>query len=235
MIRFASLGRGTAMKKFTYASILASLWVALPGIAQESLTRYATLAVSSDTSIPYAVHLPDGFDPEQTYAVLIGPGDGEEGTEAGFYWRTDPHSHGWIIIDAQLWEADTRQNLGELLGAIANDYKVEGGKFHAVCWSANSAGIFRLVTDNAEYFHSITGMAGNPSKVSDGDIEALQNVKVQFVVGQNDGSWQRSTKAAYDKYRAGGIDTVYEIVPGAGHVMMELVGKGFVQKLEKLR
>ena len=223
------------MKKVIYATLLAGLWVALPSIAEDNLTQYKTLTTSSDTPIPYAVHLPDGFDPEQTYPVLIGPGDGEEGADAGFYWRTDPHSHGWIIVDAQLWEADTRRNLGAMLDAIANDYKVEGGKFHAVCWSANSAGIFRLVTDNAEYFHSITGMAGNPSSVSDRDIEALREVRIQFVVGENDGSWQRSSKAAYDKLRDGGIDTVYEIVPGAGHVMMELVGEGFVQKLEKLR
>ncbi len=223
------------MKQLVYAGMLACLCIAAPSIAANSVTHYKTLTSSSGELLPYAVHLPDGFNQDQAYPVLIGPGDGLEGEEAGFYWRTDPHSHGWIIVDAQLWENDTRRNLDELLNAITAAYKVEGGKFHAVCWSANSAGIFRLITDNAAHFHSITGMAGNPGRLSASDIEALRDVKIQFVVGENDRSWQRSARRAHKELQAGDIDSVLEIVPDAGHVMTDLVGKGFMQKLEKLR
>jgi hypothetical protein len=203
-----------------------------PGDGQ---TLYKELPVPNGKGIPYAVHLPDGFDSENTYPVLIGPGDGVKGEDAGFYWKTDPHSHGWIIVDAQLWEPATEKNLAALLDAVLADFKVEGGKFHAVCWSANSAGIFRLVMDHADRFHSITGMAGNPSGVSKAEIQALQEVKVQFVVGENDTYWQRSGRSAHEKLKAGGVDSVFEIVPDGEHVMNNLVGKGFMEKLEKLR
>ncbi len=78
-------------------------------------------------------------------------------------------------------------------------------------------------------------MAGNPRGVSSDDIDALQSVKVQFVVGENDRYWQRSARDAHDKLVSGGVDSVFEIVPNGEHVMTELIGAGFMQKLEKLR
>ena len=207
-----------------------------PGVSvADGQTNYMKVTLPSGAQLPYAVHLPDGFDPDATYPVLIGPGDGIKGAEAGFYWRTDLHSHGWIIVDAQIWESETQNDIDAILDSIVADYNVEGGKFHAVCWSANSAGIFRLITDHAERFHSITGMAGNPRGVSNADIAALENVKIQFVVGENDAYWQRSARNAHEKLSAGGVDSVLEIVPDGEHVMTNLVGKGFMQKLEKFR
>jgi S-formylglutathione hydrolase FrmB len=224
------------MKRHVWRLILLiALTVPAQSMAGDGQTLYKTLTVPNSEDIPYAVHLPDGFDPENIYPVLIGPGDGIKGEDAGFYWKTDPHSHGWIIVDAHLWESATKKNLPALLDAVAADFKVEGGKFHAVCWSANSAGIFKLVIDHADRFHSITGMAGNPSGVSKAEIQALQDVKVQFVVGEKDTYWQGSSRSAHEKLEAGGVDSVFEIVPNGEHVMTDLVGKGFMAKLEKLR
>ena len=157
---------------------------------------------------------------------------GEEGSDPGFYWQDEPHIDGWIIVDAQIWDSDATRNFDALLDAIADEVNVEGGKFHAVCWSANSAGIFGLITRHAERFHSITGMAGNPGRLSSADIDALQTVKVQFVVGENDPYWQRSARDAHEKFTAGGIDSVFEIVPNGKHVMTNLIGAPFIQKLE---
>ena len=36
------------------------------------------------------------------------------------------NSHGWIIVDAQLWENNTRRGLDELLDTVKEDYDVEG-------------------------------------------------------------------------------------------------------------
>ena len=204
-------------------------------VAVDGETRYGHVQTASGETLPYAVHLPPDYDADQSYPVLIGPGDGEEGSDPGFYWQTDPNIPGWIIVDAQLWESDTASNIDLLLGAVLDAYKVEGDKFHAVCWSANSAGIFRLITANADQFHSITGMAGNPARVSAADTEALQSVKVQFVVGENDTYWQRSAREAHQKLVDGGVDSVFEIVPNGEHVMTNLIGEPFIQKLEKLR
>ena len=187
-------------------------------------------------SIPTrAVHLPPEYDADQDYVVLIGPGDAEKGSEPGIYWQTDPNIPGWIIVDAQLWDSETALNIDLILDAVKDAHNVEGDKFHAVCWSANSAGIFRLITAHADRFHSIAGMAGNPSGVSDSDIEALRSVKVQFVVGENDAYWLRSARDAHEKLVAGGVDSGFEVVPNGEHVMTNLIGAPFIKKLEKLR
>ena len=223
------------MKLKCMAGILLLLVTApLVALAAGGNTIYRHIE-STGEPIPFAIHLPPDFDAERSYPVLIGPGDAEEGSDPGFYWQTDPHIKGWVIVDAQIWDTAGSGSFAALLDAVAMEINVEGGKFHAVCWSANSAAIFQLITDHAERFHSITGMAGNPRGVSAADIEALQAVKVQFVVGENDPYWQRSARDAYEKLLAGGVDTIFEIVPNGEHVMTNLIGEPFIQKLEKLR
>lgn len=220
---------------FIMANIVA-LALALPVLAAaDGQTRYRNVLTATGQSLPYAVHLPPGFDPDLSYPVLIGPGDGKKGSDPGFYWQTDPHVRGWIIVDTQLWEANTARALDPILDAVIATYNVEGGKFHAVCWSANSAAIFRLITEHAARFHSITGIAGNPGSVSDADIAALQSVKVRFIVGENDSHWQGTARAAHEQLLAGGVDSGFEIVPNGEHVMTNLIGAPFINKLEKLR
>ncbi len=211
--------------------------ILLPGIAhgQGGTTHYKKLTLPSGKSTPYAVHLPDGFDASKTYPVLVGPGDAEKGKDPGYYWQTDPYSHGWIIVDAHLWRAGTAKSLATLLDKLLEDYNVEGGKFHTACWSANSAGIFKLTIANADRFHSITGMAGNPRSLSKKDITALNHVKVQFVVGENDSYWRKSAQSSYEKLKAGGIETTIEIVPNGEHVLTALIGAGFMKRLENAR
>jgi len=217
------------------ASIVA-LALSVPVLAvADGQTRYRNVLTATGQSVPYAVHLPPGFDPDLSYPVLLGPGDAKKGSDPGFYWQTDPHIRDWIIVDARLWEPETARSLDPILDAVMATYNVEGGKFHAVCWSANSAAVFGLITRHAARFHSITGMAGNPGDVSDADIAALQTVKVQFVVGENDRHWQGTARDAHAKLLAGGVDSVFEIVPNGEHVMTNLIGAPFISKLEKLR
>ena len=215
--------------------ILVTICLLLAGVVQAGESLYMELKSESGDVLPYAVHLPDSFDTSQTYPVLIGPGDGIEGADPGFYWQSDAHSHDWIIVDAQLWENETMAGLDEILDAVGKKYNVEGNKFHAVCWSANSAGVFDLIIEHSSRFHSITGMAGNPRNLSRADIAALNDVKVQFVVGENDSYWLKSAQKAHQKLTDGGVNSVFEIVPDAPHVMVDLIGKPFIQKLQKLR
>ena len=206
-----------------------------PAQAQEGKTIYKELTISNSQSVPYSIHLPEGFDVSKTYPVLIGPGDATEGSDPGFYWATDPYSHGWIIVDAHIWERPTTEHLDALLDEVLSEYNVEGGKFHTVCWSANSAGIFRLATAHANRFHSITGMAGNPGRMSDRDVEALKDVRVQFVVGSTDTYWLRSAKNAHERLVEGGVKSELEVVDGEEHVMRSLIGKGFMDRMQRMR
>jgi hypothetical protein len=92
--------------------VLVLLGMALSATVFAGETHYAELETTSGKTLNYAVHLPDGFAAANTYPVLIGPGDAVEGSDTGFYWQSDPYSHGWIIVDAQLWEIGDAAILG---------------------------------------------------------------------------------------------------------------------------
>jgi len=92
------------MKPRCMAGILLLLMTApLAAIAEGANTIYRHIESTGDP-IPFAIHLPPDFDAESSYPVLIGPGDAEEGSDPGFYWQTDPHIKGWVIVDAQIWD-----------------------------------------------------------------------------------------------------------------------------------
>ena len=76
-----------------------SLLTLISAPAHAGASLYESLELGSG-GLPYAVHLPDGFDESKTYPVLVGPGNAEKDVDAGFYWKTDIYSHGWIIVDA---------------------------------------------------------------------------------------------------------------------------------------
>ena len=84
-------------------------------VAEDGVSLYGHVQVPGGQNLPYAVHLPPDYDADQDYPVLIGPGDGENGSDPGFYWQSDPNIQGWIIVDAQLWDTDTRPNIDLIL------------------------------------------------------------------------------------------------------------------------
>ena len=100
---------------------------------------------------------------------------------------------------------------------------------------AKSAGIFDLAMANADRFHSITGLAGDPGSLNDDRIAALKKMKVQFVVGENDSYCRKAAEDDHKKLKAGGVETYLEIIPKGGHILKDLIGGGFISRLEKLR
>lgn len=223
--------------KSSFSGLLLFAFTCLLGFInlQFGKTIYSEISLSTGKPVPFAVHLPKDFDSSKTYPVLVGPGDAVEGSTPGYYWQHNTHDLGWIIVDTKLWEASLAAELDLLLDKIQAEYNVEGGKFHAACWSGNSAGVFNTVIKNAGRFHSITGMAGNPRALSPDDIKQLKHTKVQFVVGEKDPYWKKAAEKAHTQLKAGGIDTSLEIIPNGEHVLTPLIGAGFIERLNRLR
>ncbi|WP_299275409.1 hypothetical protein [uncultured Psychroserpens sp.] len=184
----------------------------------------------------YTILLPLDYDAIKTYPVMVGPSDTESADDQSFYWRGTKDSQGWILIGYKVYNATNR--LGEvkaLFEHLKSKYHVEGNKFHTVCFSANSASIFDLVMEMPEYFAGITGMAGNPNNGNKEKLKQLKGVKVQFVVGDKDPYWMRSAKRSHQLLLDFGVDSRIEIIKNGEHVMKPLVGKGFLDRAERLR
>ncbi|MEH6537679.1 MAG: hypothetical protein V7719_14865 [Psychroserpens sp.] len=187
-------------------------------------------------SLNYTILLPLDFDSTKTYPVMVGPSDTISASDQSFYWRGTKDSQGWILIGYKIYNATgSIDEIKALLNHLKSKYKVEGDKFHTVCFSANSASIFDLVMEMPEYFAGITGMAGNPSANNKEKLKQLKGVKVQFVVGDKDNYWMGSAKRSHQLLLDMGVESTIEIIKNGQHVMKPLIGKGFLDRAERLR
>lgn len=182
--------------------------------------------------IDYAVQVPADFDAKKTYPIMIGPSEVESDDDQSFYWRGVSDTEGWILIDFPIFQ---KEGVKEFLSYLRTIYRVEGNKFHTVCFSANSSGIFDLVMRMPDNFHSITGMAGNPGTRDKKKLAALKEVKVQFVVGDRDTYWMNAAKDRHKLLLELGVDSSIEIIKNGKHVLTELIGTGFLMRANKLR
>lgn len=184
--------------------------------------------------IQYAVQLPKDYDESKTYPVAVGPSETKADDDQSYYWRGIKDTQGWILLDFPIYEG-RKATVEAFLEHIRDKYNVEGDKFHTICFSANSSGIFSLVMNMPEYFHSITGMAGNPGTRDSGQLAKLKGVKVRFVVGDRDTYWMNAAKDRHAKLVEVGVDSQIEIIENGKHVLTNLIGKGTVTRMDKLR
>lgn len=184
----------------------------------------------------YSVQCPANYDPAKNYPVLVGPADINGDKEQSFYWRGVKDTRGWILIDYPIYDAAKKTNeIKALFEHLKSTYSVEKNKFHTVCFSANSAGIFDLVMSMPEYFAGITGMAGNPGTQDESKLKNLKGVNVQFIVGDKDSYWMKAAKDRHQILLKLGVNSQIEIIKNGKHVLSELIGEGFLEKAHRLR
>ncbi|TJY38069.1 hypothetical protein [Pontimicrobium aquaticum] len=85
-----------------------------------------------------------------------------------------------------------------------------------------------------EYFKGITGMAGNPSTNNKEKLKQLRGVKVQFVVDDKDSYWMSSAKKSHQLLLELEVESTLEIIKNGEHVLESLVGKGFLDRANRL-
>lgn len=199
---------------------------------------FDVLDVGDTHGLPYSVDLPPDFDPSVPHPVLLGPGEAEPNPEqpGSLFWGEDAVQRGWIVVESPAFVSDAPvEKTRKLLDHIASVYNVEGGKFHVAGFSSNSAGAFHVAMAMPERFHSVTGLPGHPVTSNDADLAKLKGVIVSFIVGENDAIWLEEARAAHETLRLQGVETYLEVIPGGGHVLQELFGGEFMERLDALR
>ena len=190
---------------------------------------------NNDEDFGYAYYLPSNYDTAKVYPVLIGPGEGVKGSEKSFFWNTDnPGQFGWILVEFPTWKHNSNI-VKDLMKDLLAKYKVEGEKFHIVGFSANSASTFSHAISNPDFFHSVTGAPGHPSAKKPEYLKSLQIVRIQNIVGENDSYWLGYAREFEEAYKAHEVKSILDIVPQGEHVMPQLVGAPFMEKIEALR
>lgn len=197
-------------------------------------TELITTKTETGKEVRFIMHLPKSYDESKVYPVVIGPSE-LESKEGSYYWKGFKSNDSWILIDAPIYLGTGQKEAVESIKRyLKENYSIEGQKFHAVCFSANSSPVFKLVMDAPELFHSVTGMPASVS-TSEENLKRLKNVKVQLLVGADDGYWVRSSKSLKDKLDRLSIESKLEIFPGIGHFLLNVRGQPLMDRIDRLR
>lgn len=213
-------------------------WITLIMLVSSLITlaqsKMVTTKTTSGKSVNFVLHLPKDYKVSQTYPVVIGPSELED-TDGSYYWRDFKSNKSWIVIDAEIYKGVNHiESLKAIQKYLQANHSIEGGKFHAVCFSANSSPIFKLVIAAPDLFHSITGMPASCS-ASETEFKKLKEVKIQLLVGANDGYWLRSSQSLHKKFQNLGLDSRIEVFPNVGHFLILLRGQPLIDRIEQLR
>ena len=210
---------GTVRRLF---AMLAGVFLATPALAEVEV-RTEVFTAPDGEEISYEYHIPNDFDSAKTYPVAIG---------GAYYWRGAESTKGWILVQASP-RSDNNDLMEKILNHLAEKYNVEGGRFHMVCYSACGGPAFTVAAAFPDRFASVTALTGAPRNAR--ILNAVKHMKIRLIVGENDGGWRRGAEKAYKDFQAAGADVTLELIPGAGHVIAEIAGAPFMERMEKLR
>lgn len=205
--------------------ILAGGWL---GISMVDVSAAETVKIPGvQGKIELEVHLPPDFDASKAYSVLAGPGD--------YYWQDRPSQPGWISVTGEAFFGPGRiENSILAMNYLRERYRIRGDGFHLACWSANSAGVFEIAMTHPKEILSITGVAGTPASATGDEIKNLRDVRVQFIVGENDRFWREGSEIWHARLEALGASSSLEIIPRGGHVMPEIANEPFFERMNRL-
>lgn len=179
--------------------------------------------ISTNKSIELDYYLPDGFDTQKPYPVMLTPGS--------FFLQDDPAAFGWVVVRAYIGDRRfTTKDANIVLDHLSKVIKPRGNRFHIMGYSANSGGTFRIAAALPGRFAGVLTIPGYPRQRL--EYEALTRMKIRFIVGERDGYWLREAKKAHAQFTDLGTDTDIEIVKNGGHVLKELAGEPLFKRID---
>lgn len=200
--------------------------------------NYFTLKLKDGTELPYSVDLPLNFDPRQPFPMLVAPGIGKkvDNNWGGLFWGEDTAQRGWITVEAPsfLFE-DPIGSTNQLLDEVARRYKIAGGKVHLACYGPTAGSGFAIAMSTPARIASLWTLPGFPLTEKDEELQKLKGIKVCFVVGDKDPFWYQETQVAHAHLQRLGVETFLEVVPGGGHLLQEMFGGEFAERLNLVR
>jgi dienelactone hydrolase len=180
--------------------------------------------------IEYVLVLPDLFDKNATYPVLLAlpPGDqSKQMVENGLhlYYEPEAKRRGWVVISpaapmGENFYSGAETELPALLDEVSNTVHFEGGKAHVAGFSNGGRSAYRVTTSYPERFFSLTVFPGVPP--DERATQALANLKgipVAAFAGEQDEEWVRESRQTKKKLDKLGVKNTLEVLPGEGHVM----------------
>lgn len=204
--------------------------------AQETPFTYHSLVLSDGGSLDYALVLPELFEPERAYPLLLAlpPGaQSREMVEASMnrYWGEQARQRNWIVVspvarDGRLFFKGGEEQIPALLRHLRVTYKIEGNRMHLAGSSNGGRSAFRIATQQPYEFQSLVVLPGFPPADRDRALLAdLTHLSIRMFAGEDDTRWVSAMRETLFDLQALNADVQAQAFPGEGHVPPSLDGE----------
>jgi poly(3-hydroxybutyrate) depolymerase len=195
------------------------------------------------SKVEYKVVLPNGFDPERAYPVILAFGGGTQdmrmvdiGLKA--YWTAEAERRGYIVVspavpDEQLFFESSDRIFPEFLDMILHDYKVLGGHMHVGGPSNGGVAAFHVASLYPKYFWSVTVFPGYLNDTTEPMVDALKPLCIYMYVGERDKDWNRAMTQQAEMFKKRGHRVQFLIEMDQGH-SLDLGSEGITQLFDDL-
>lgn len=183
-----------------------------------------------------SLRLPDDYNHQKTYPLLLGPGDGKSDENPSYFWRSNLSESQWILAESPCFFGDhATDKTAAIIKLLVEKFNVEGQQAHLVGFSANSGKIFSAGLALPQLVHSITGIPGHPRRLEQISTTALKEIEFQFIVGENDQYWLGEAQRAHQFLLKKGAISRLQVVENGPHVLTELIGDPFLKIMGDMR
>ncbi|RMF64615.1 MAG: hypothetical protein D6743_09130 [Calditrichaeota bacterium] len=200
----------------------------------QAKTKRRTMKLQDKTRMSYTVVLPEKYDKQRVYPILLalppGPQTGEM-VERGLdgFWREQAQSRGWIVVSpvaphGKLFFQGSEAYLPEFLDKIAQEFPPEGGKFYLAGISNGGISAFRVALNWPERFHALLALPGFPADRDFQRLERLKQIPVAMFGGGEDVGWVVQMQQAQRRLKELNGHVTLKVFPGEGHLVRSLVG-----------
>lgn len=200
-----------------------------------------------ETTIDYAIALPQNFVQGNEYPVLLAMPPGPQTrsmVQAGLdlYWGEAVRIDDWVVVSPAapgrpLFFEGAETLIPEFLDRVAATYPPEGGKFHTAGISNGGLSVFRIALNHPERFHSLIAIPGFPRTEDEfSKLDSLTDIPVALFVGEKeDPAWfEQMERTAQTLEELGGMVT-FVVADDEGHVIRSLDGEDMFARLNSFR
>ena len=189
--------------------------------------QFEQIQFGRESQVDFHIRIGNGGIDENKLILALPPGE-QNHLEASVYeiWLDDFQAAGWsTIIPVAMGEKLFWQGSERAIPNIVEHFEMQNNlsmaKFHLLGISNGGISSFRVATLDARRFTSITVIPGWPKPADQIRLEALKDVPVHFIVGQEDPRWLAKAEEFCKMIGDLGGKAELEIVAGQGHRVFE--------------
>jgi pimeloyl-ACP methyl ester carboxylesterase len=217
------------------------------GLDHNPYFTYQAIPVSSNTTLEYALILPEYLSSDRSYPVLLALPPGEQGSyqvewAIKKYWIQQSILRNWIVVSplapaGKYFHEGSEIYIPVLMDTLQQRYHVEGERFHLAGISNGGLSAFRIAVQYPERIRSLTVFPGFPPSADDyAHLDRLRDIPVTLYVGALDSSeWINEMDSTAAILHDLGGQVTFKVFPNEGHVINSLTSEMLFDLLDQFR